>query len=57
MLFALILAADANGTRLAQVALPPTGRIAAAVIYWIISFCFELIQARIVAYYGKGDVR
>ena len=30
--------------------------ITAAVIYWIISFCFELIQARIEAYYGKGDV-
>ncbi|MDH3595811.1 MAG: amino acid ABC transporter permease [Rhodospirillales bacterium] len=31
--------------------------ITAAVIYWIISFCFELIQARLEAYYGKGDVR
>jgi polar amino acid transport system permease protein len=31
--------------------------ITAAVIYWIISFCFELIQARIEAYYAKGDVR
>ena len=31
--------------------------ITAAVIYWITSFCFELIQARIEAYYGKGGVR
>jgi polar amino acid transport system permease protein len=31
--------------------------ITAAIIYWIISFCFELIQARLEAYYGKGDVR
>jgi len=28
--------------------------ITAAVIYWIISFTFELIQARIERYYGKG---
>jgi len=31
--------------------------ITAAVIYWIISIGFELIQARIETYYGKGDVR
>ena len=31
--------------------------ITAAIIYWIISFVFELIQARIEAHYGKGDVR
>ena len=31
--------------------------ITAAVIYWIISIGFELVQARIEAYYGKGDVR
>jgi polar amino acid transport system permease protein len=28
--------------------------IAAAIIYWIISFCFELVQARLERYYGKG---
>jgi polar amino acid transport system permease protein len=31
--------------------------ITAAVIYWIISIVFELVQARLEAYYGKGDVR
>jgi polar amino acid transport system permease protein len=31
--------------------------ITAAIIYWIISIGFELIQARIEAYYSKGDVR
>ncbi len=31
--------------------------ITAAVIYWIISFCFELIQARIEKHYGKADKR
>lgn len=31
--------------------------IAAAIIYWIISFCFELVQARLERYYGKGHVR
>lgn len=31
--------------------------ITAAVIYWIISFGFELIQVRVEAYYGKGDRR
>ena len=28
--------------------------ITAAIIYWIISIVFEIIQARIEAYYGKG---
>jgi polar amino acid transport system permease protein len=28
--------------------------ITAAIIYWIISIVFELVQARIEAYYGKG---
>ena len=31
--------------------------ITAAIIYWIISFVFELVQARIEAHYGTGDVR
>ncbi len=31
--------------------------ITAAIIYWIISFVFELVQARIEAYYGKGVQR
>jgi polar amino acid transport system permease protein len=31
--------------------------IAAALIYWALSFCFEMIQTRIEAYYGKGDKR
>lgn len=31
--------------------------ITAAIIYWIISFVFELIQARIEVHYGRGDVR
>jgi polar amino acid transport system permease protein len=26
----------------------------AAVIYWFLSFLFELVQARLEAYYGKG---
>lgn len=28
--------------------------LAAAVIYWVMSICFELIQTRIERYYGKG---
>lgn len=31
--------------------------IAAAIIYWLISIVFELIQSRIEAYYGKGRQR
>ncbi len=31
--------------------------ITAAMIYWIISFGFEMVQARIEAYYAKGDKR
>ncbi len=31
--------------------------ITAAMVYWIMSICFELIQARIERHYGKGDVR
>ncbi|MGH6947588.1 MAG: amino acid ABC transporter permease [Kiloniellales bacterium] len=31
--------------------------IAAAVVYWIMSFVFELIQARIEKHYGKSDRR
>ena len=31
--------------------------ITAAIIYWILSIIFELIQVRIEKYYGKGDVR
>ena len=31
--------------------------ITAAIIYWIISIVFELVQARIEAYYGKGFQR
>ena len=31
--------------------------IAAAVIYWVMSICFELIQSRIERHYGKGYVR
>ncbi len=31
--------------------------ITAAIIYWIISIVFELVQARIEAYYGKGIER
>ncbi len=31
--------------------------ITAALIYWIISIGFELVQARIEAHYGKGDQR
>lgn len=31
--------------------------ITAAIIYWIISFVFELVQVRIEAYYGKGVQR
>lgn len=28
--------------------------IAAAIVYWLLSICFELIQSRIERYYGKG---
>lgn len=28
--------------------------VTAAVIYWILSICFEIIQARLEAHYGKG---
>jgi len=31
--------------------------IAAAIIYWVMSICFELIQSRIERHYGKGYVR
>src|SRR5690606_6037815 len=31
--------------------------IAAAIIYWILSICFELVQARVERYYGKGYKR
>ena len=31
--------------------------IAAAIIYWILSICFELIQSRIERHYGKGYAR
>ncbi len=31
--------------------------ITAAIVYWIISFVFEMIQARIEAHYGKADKR
>jgi polar amino acid transport system permease protein len=31
--------------------------IAAAIIYWAMSICFELIQSRIERHYGKGYVR
>jgi polar amino acid transport system permease protein len=31
--------------------------IAAAVIYWIMSVVFEVLQSRLEAYYGKGDRR
>lgn len=31
--------------------------ITAAIIYWIISFIFELVQSRIEAHYGKSDRR
>lgn len=31
--------------------------IAAAVVYWVLSICFELIQARIERHYGKGYER
>ena len=31
--------------------------IAAAVIYWVMSVVFEIVQARIEAYYGKGHTR
>ncbi len=31
--------------------------IAAAIIYWIMSICFELIQSRIERHYGKGYER
>ena len=35
----------------------PEMLIAAAIIYWLISIVFELIQSRIEAYYGKGRQR
>lgn len=31
--------------------------ISAAIIYWILTIIFELIQGRVEEYYGKGDVR
>ena len=31
--------------------------IAAAVIYWVMSVVFEVVQARIESYYGKGHRR
>ena len=31
--------------------------ITAAMVYWIMSICFELIQSRIERHYGKGDRR
>ena len=31
--------------------------IAAAIIYWAMSICFELVQSRIERHYGKGYVR
>ena len=31
--------------------------IAAAVIYWVMSVAFEIVQARIESYYGKSDIR
>jgi len=31
--------------------------ITAAIIYWIMSICFEMLQARIEAYYNKGEQR
>jgi polar amino acid transport system permease protein len=31
--------------------------ITAAIIYWIISIAFELIQGRIETYFGKGHQR
>lgn len=31
--------------------------IAAALIYWAMSICFELIQSRLEKHYGKGHVR
>lgn len=31
--------------------------ITAAIVYWIISICFEMVQARIEAHYGKGAQR
>jgi len=31
--------------------------IAAAIIYWVLSICFELIQSRIERHYGKGHDR
>lgn len=31
--------------------------IAAALIYWAMSVCFELIQSRVEAYYSRGDRR
>jgi polar amino acid transport system permease protein len=31
--------------------------IAAAIIYWVMSVVFEIVQARIERYYGKGETR
>jgi polar amino acid transport system permease protein len=31
--------------------------IAAAVIYWVMSVVFEVLQSRLEAYYGRGDKR
>jgi polar amino acid transport system permease protein len=31
--------------------------ITAAIIYWIISFVFELVQSRVEAHYAKSDRR
>jgi polar amino acid transport system permease protein len=31
--------------------------IAAALIYWVMSICFELIQSRLESHYGKGSKR
>jgi polar amino acid transport system permease protein len=31
--------------------------IAAAVIYWVMSVVFEVLQSRLEAYYGKGEKR
>jgi len=31
--------------------------ITASLIYWVMTICFEMIQARIEAHYGKGDQR
>ena len=31
--------------------------ITASIIYWILSICFEMLQARLERHYGKGDRR